>query len=174
MKNLLPIIVLLSFSTLSPAQISETDHLVMLSGEVLSVEISEITEREVTFSYPNEDINFTKSKNVISEIVYSSGRRERVADRITIKGEDDWEKVILTDIPADVEGLTKKGELFVKSTATTVFSGSAKIDAKSTKKIKKEAAKLGAHIVFLQTQNFDKGFRKTNRSTKSGIAYGYR
>lgn len=174
MKKSFLSMVFLGLSSLVFAQGARTDQLILLNGEVLAVEIIEITEREVTFAYPNEDINFTKSKNSISEIVYSSGRREKVSERIIISGDADWQKVILTDIPEDVEGLAKKGELFVKSTATTIFSGSAKIDAKSTMKIKKAAAKLGAHIVYLQTQNFDRGFRKTNRSTKSGIAYGYR
>ena len=91
-----------------------------------------------------------------------------------VNGEQDWYKVVITNNPDDIEGLTKKSELYVKSTATTIFSGAQKIDAKATKKIKQQAARLGAHIVYIHTQANDRGIRRVNRSIKSGVAYGYR
>ena len=80
---------------------------------------------------------------------------------------------MITNNPDDIEGLVKKGELHVKSTATTIFPGAQKIDAKATKKIKEKAAGMGAHIVYIHTQTNDRGIRRVNRSIKSGVAYGY-
>jgi hypothetical protein len=138
------------------------------------VYISSISDRTVTFNYPDEEVEYTRSKNSIEEIVFASGRRADGSEKVSVNGPHDWLKVIITDNPDDIEGLTKKGDLYVKSTATTVFSGAQKIDEKATKKIKQRAAQMGAHIVYVQSQTNDKGIRRVNRSIKSGVAYGYR
>ena len=149
------------------------DIILLHTGERLSVYISSISERTVTFNYPEEDVAYTRSKNSIEEIVFASGRRADGSEKVHISGAQDWYKVVVTNNPDDVEGLAKKGDLYVKSTATTVFSGAQKIDEKATKKIKQQAAQMGAHIVYIQSQTSDKGIRRVNRSIKSGIAYGY-
>jgi hypothetical protein len=140
----------------------------------LSVYISGIAERSVTFNYPEENIQYTKSKNSIDEIVFASGRRSKGSEKVEVTNVEQWENVIITNNPEDVEGLSRKENLYQKSTATTVFTGSEKVDAKATRKIKKAAAALGAHIIYIQDQSSDKGIRRVNRSIKSGVAYGYR
>lgn len=166
--------ILAIFTTTNVLSQSDPDVILLHTGERLAVYISNVSERTVTFKYPEENIQYTKSKNSIDQIVFSSGRRADGSEKVKINGQQDWYKVIITNNPDDIEGLTKKGELYVKSTATTVFSGAQKIDAKATKKIKQQAAQLGAHIVYVHTQTNDRGIRRVNRSIKSGIAYGYR
>ncbi|MDN5205114.1 hypothetical protein QQ008_27250 [Fulvivirgaceae bacterium BMA10] len=155
------------------AQENQYDVIQLLNGESLRVKVTIITERSVTFNYPGESISYTKSKNNIQDIFYASGRREKVNEKINVQDEKDWMKVIITNIPEDVEGLSKRGDLKVKSTATTVFTGAAKIDEKATNKLKKQAARLGAHIVYVQSETNDRGLRNVNRSIKSGTAYSY-
>ena len=150
------------------------DRITFHNGQEIKVRVSKITERAVTFAYPGENIEFTKSLNAIDQVRFASGRVQFGSRKIIVNGERDWEKVAITNVPEDVEGLAKKGELYEKSTATTIFSGSQKIDAKATRKIKRTAAALGAHIIYLQAQTSDKGIRRVNRSIKSGIAYGYK
>ena len=82
-----------------------------------------------------------------------SGRRSKGSERVRISNANDWQKVILTNNPEDIVGLSKKGDLYQKSTATTIFSGSQKIDAKATRKIKQHAAALGAHIIYHSGSN---------------------
>ena len=172
MKNLLIAILSIFITTNILAQ-SDPDMILLHTGERLAVHISNVSERTVTFKYPEENIQYTKSKNSIDQIVFASGRKTEGSEKVKISGEQDWYKVIITNNPDDIEGLSKKGELYVKSTATTVFSGAQKIDEKATKKIKQKAAELGAHIVYVHTQTNDRGIRRVNRSIKSGIAYGY-
>ncbi|WP_223652423.1 hypothetical protein [Hymenobacter psoromatis] len=44
-----------------------------------------------------------------------------------------------------------------KATGITSLSNQANIDARATEKLKREVAKLGAHIVLLQAQNTQRG-----------------
>ena len=172
MKYLL--ILVITLLTIKASAQADLDMILLHTGERLSVHISSISERTVTFKYPNETIEYTKSKNSVEQILFASGRQAAGSEKVTVNGPHDWFKVIITDNPDDIEGLSKKGDLYVKSTATTIFSGAQKIDEKATKKIKQRAAQMGAHIVYMQSQTSDKGIRRVNRSIKSGIAYGYR
>jgi hypothetical protein len=171
MKNLLIAISTLLLTN-SYGQTS-TDRIVLHTGEELAVNILGISERSVTYNYPEESVEYTKSKNSIDEIIFVSGRRSKGSEKIHISNTNDWQKVVLTNNPEDVIGLSKKGDLYQKSIATTIFSGSQRIDAKATRKIKQHAAALGAHIIYIQDQTTDKGIRRVNRSIKSGVAYGY-
>lgn len=173
MKPILLIILLLLPATTGWAQ-QQPDKIVYHQGEIAPVIVTGVTERTVTFNYPGEKVQITQSLNAIAQINFASGRIQNGSQKVTVNSSRDWEKVIITDVESDVVGLIKKGELYEKSTATTVFSGSQKIDAKATKKIKMAAAGLGAHVVYLQGLTNDKGLRRVNRSIKSGIAYGYK
>ena len=82
-----------------------------------------------------------------------------------------WTKVSITYNKADVEGLTAKGDVFVKATAGTIFVGAKKVNDKATRKLKIQAAQMGADIVLILSQTNDTGVRGVNRSIKSGIAY---
>ena len=171
MKYLL--IATLSLVSINTFGQTTNDRIILHTGEELTVSISGITESSITYNFPKESVQYTKSKNSIEEIVFASGRRSSGSKKINIGSVNDWQKVMITNNPEDIEGLSRKGDLYQKSTATTIFSGSQKIDAKATKKIKEQAASLGAHIIYIQDQTSDKGIRRVNRSIKSGVAYAY-
>lgn len=88
---------------------------------------------------------------------------------IAVKGEEDWEKVILTQTSSDVEGLIKKGEL-KESTVNlgVMMTPLKKTESKLKMKIQKDAAKIGAHIVLINPLVEGTSF------SLSGIAYGYK
>ena len=62
------------------------DMILLHTGERLSVYISSISDRTVTFNYPEEDVEYTKSKNSIEEIVFASGRRADGSEKVNISG----------------------------------------------------------------------------------------
>jgi hypothetical protein len=151
-----------------------TDQLILHTGEALAVYISGITEENVTFKYPDENVAYTTSINIVDEIVFASGRRSKGSRKVIVTSIDQWENVVITNNPEDIEGLIRKGDGYQESSGTTVFSKAEKMDAKTTKKIKQQAATLGAHIILLQNQSNDMGVRRVHRSIKSGAAYGYK
>ena len=81
--------------------------------------------------------------------------------------ESEWEKVIVTNNPYEVKGLKRAGEVIAE--ASKIFGKESKLRDEATKKIKKEAAKIGASFVLLQNDNF--GNSPINNITMKGVAY---
>lgn len=160
---------MLVISFLSLAQ----DRIIMRNGDTLTVKITKTTPDLVEFSYPNEELINTEYKNAIDRIIYASGRVEICSEKTQlqkINGIEDWEKVVITYSETDVKGLTRVGQITKTSGwGGTMATGLGYKDA--LKKIKKEAAKQGASIVWItdkpneQTTKYGAGVKLT------GIAY---
>ncbi|GAB3961928.1 hypothetical protein GCM10028805_61710 [Spirosoma harenae] len=154
------------------------DMIVKLSGQELSAKVTEVGENEIKFKYPNEDLTNTVSKNLVKEIRFASGRTQPISTRVEILMEEDWPKVQITTLENEVAGLAKIGEVRAKANGATVFSNAAKVDERATEKLKREAARLGAHIVLIQSKNvrgadYNYFGSTTARSVLTGVAYGY-
>ena len=78
-----------------------------------------------------------------------------------------WEEVILTTNPNDLAGYTRIDEIDAK--ASKVFGAQKKLRAKASESLKKEAAKLGAELVFIQKENFSNS--PINNYYFIGVAY---
>lgn len=155
------------------AQNNTSDVIVKHNGDRLNVKIISVNDN-ISFTYPNETSVNAISKNCVKEIDFSTGRVEHCSDKIFVSGEGDWEKVIITNNPDDIKGLVRKGEVSSTASNTWNFSGKAGVDKKATMKIKKEAAALRAHIIFIQDQEKKNGSLISGAtSSKSGVAYGY-
>lgn len=158
-KSVLILAVLCACSSLSYAQ----DKVVLRNGESLDVKIVKSTNSAIEFTYPNEDLVNEKSKKEISYIVYASGRKEKCNQTFQvpiIKSKDDWEKVVVTHLASDVEGLTRVDEI----SATSGWGGtlgSSKGYKDAIKKLKKKAAKLGAGVILV-----------TDRTNETAAALG--
>ena len=160
------------------AQNADVMHL--HNGEELNVNVKQITENAITYSYPGESMTQDISKNLVEKIVFGSGRVQEISEKIIINDEDDWKKVIITSLESDIKGLVRKGE--VKGSKTgSALSNTAKIQAKAEQEMKEEAAKLGAHVIFIKDYNVQHGggmnaatgFGRNAKAALSGIAYGY-
>lgn len=146
-KSILILAVLCVYGSLSYAQ----DKVVLRNGESLDVKIVRSTSTSIEYTYPKEELVNEKSKKEISYIVYASGRKEVCNQAFqvpAIKGKNDWEKVIITHLASDVEGLTRVDEIVVTS-GWGGSLGSSKGYKGAIKKLKKKAAKLGAGVILI-------------------------
>lgn len=170
MKKFLTLFFVIICST-AYAQTAKNDTIIKIDGNRIIAKIITVSDNEITFSYPNETIINSISKNRIKEVIYSSGRKEIFNDKelIIINGEDDWEKVILTFIASDVEGLVKKGDIDISDQRKMAFQSASKMEENLKEEAKSKAAKLGAHIIYVVAPITTDGiaFRIT------GVAYGY-
>lgn len=134
----------------SYAQTANEDTIVKIDDTKISAKIITVNEREITFSYPEETVITTLSKNLIKEIIFSSGRKESCNNVIipVINDEDDWEKVKLTYNPSEVQGLVKKGDIVVFETKKITYQPGSYMEEKVIEEAKKEAAELDAHIIY--------------------------
>ncbi|MCK9638986.1 MAG: hypothetical protein M0R39_03680 [Prolixibacteraceae bacterium] len=131
------------------AQSASNDTITKMSRESIAVKIISMSEKSVTFSWPGETMTISISKNLIEEIKYASGRKEKLSEKVLIRGEDDWEKVKLTTQASDIEGLIKKGDLNETSPNIGIYTSAKKAETKIDRKIRQKAASLGAHIILI-------------------------
>ena len=167
MKNIILISLISMFSISVFGQ--SGDRIVKIKGDTLKVAIQSVSENSIIYTYPNEKATQTISKKNVKQIIYSSGRTENVTTPIVITGEGDWEKVILTTNPNEVEGLTNLGEL--QGIGKSAMGGEKQTRPKAEKDIKIQAAKKSAFIIFVKSQNYTKSMMNTFIIT--GTAYGY-
>jgi hypothetical protein len=172
MKKVFIISILLLFIKTSFAQ-PATDIIVKHTGERLNVKIISVDEK-IVFIYPGETANQTVFKNCVREIIFSSGRVQEITEKIIIKGEDDWEKVVITSDPEEVKCLVRKGDVRSSASNSWNFKSKKGVDKKATMKIQKEAAELKACFILItdQTKKNETIFSGAS-SDKYGVAYGY-
>ncbi len=80
---------------------------------------------------------------------------------------NDWEKIIITKNPDDVKGLRRLNE--VSAEAARFYGKQSKLRDEATKKLKQEAAKIGATIILLSVDKF--AMTPVNNVVIEGIAY---
>jgi hypothetical protein len=81
--------------------------------------------------------------------------------------ENGWEKVIVTRNADDVKGMTRVDE--VSASARKFFGDPDSLRKTATIKIKQEAAKIGASVVLIQTDDF--AATPINNVNLVGVAY---
>ena len=172
MKQILSLLVL----TLAINTVYGQDKIVKLSGDTINCKVREVADDNIKYSYVDEDLINSMSKNIVKEIIFKSGRIEKFSERIVINGEEDWEKVQITTIESDVEGLVKGKEMMAKASSGWSTTNQGKMQKKAMDKLKKEAAINGYHIVFLITTTGKGGHYGISGGTKAsvtGIGYKY-
>ena len=165
-KHLFALFFCITFSLVLFAQ----DKIYLHNGKDMDVKIIKVAEFIVTYSYPNETAEQTIGKYAVAKIKYSSGREEKISDKVIVGGKDDWEKVQILEKDEQAVGLKSLGEVGGKTSGMMGFHTAASADKKSMKKILEDAAEKGAQFVLI-TKEKDNQF--TNQSKKRGVAYTY-
>ncbi len=176
-KNLLALLTLLSTSTFCLAQ---TDTL-MMNNEKIACSINEITADAVKFKYPGEEMINTVYKNTVQKIIFKSGRVQTFIEATSYKKVDkvdDYDNITTTSVESEIKGLFKLGDVSAKAKGTTTFSNQERVKARAFKKMKIQAAMMGANIVYLSNQRSEGnkygGYFQSGSSTETsltGIAY---
>ena len=169
MKNVVLLFMFVAIATITYSQ----DKIVTHRGDTIKCKISEIADKSIKYKYVGEDLLNSISKNVVNVVIFGNGRVQKVTDKIVINGEDDWEKVQITNLESDVEGLTKYGELNAKKNGGSIYSNVGKLQKKAIDKLKKEAASHGCHIILMLSSTGDKMFYAGSQASVSGVAYKY-
>lgn len=173
MKRIIIVTLLLSISWTGYSQ----DKIITHRGDTLQCKVTEVTDKGVKYKFDGEDLINNISKNLVQEIKFSTGRVQKMTDKITINGEEDWEKVQITNLESDVEGLSRKQELMAKASSGWSTTNQGKMEKKAMDKLKKEAAAIGCHMVLILTTTGKGGHYGISGGTKAsvtGVAYSYK
>lgn len=163
----------LSFGVMS----AQTDKIFKHSGETVDGKVVRVEEYTIVYKYDGEDAENTLSKYAIEKIIYGkSGRVENVTEKIVVKGEADWEKVILFEEKSYIAGLKKGEEVRGKTGLINYHTGNTG-DKKAEKKLKMAAAAAGCPFI-LQTLDKTTVGASSNalggsQAIKKGITYKY-
>lgn len=138
------------------------------------VNIIAVDDYAIKYAYPGETVVNSIGRAAVAKIIYSSGRVEQISELIDVTGNDGWKNVIITSNPNEVIGLVRAGEIKAKAGGYWSMRSTKGSDRKATERIKREAAELGGHIVFIQQhETSGRGFYKNPESIQSGVAYSY-
>ena len=146
------------------------DLIVKHDGHTLSVKVNYLTESNVVFTIPGGTDADQVGKAEVEKIIYKSGRTELISKKVEIRGIEDWQKIVLTNNPLSVVGLTKKGEIYTK--ASKNVSSMASYEPRDIEKMKKQAAGMGAHVIVLGGYDANNHPRSVG-SERVVVAYGY-
>lgn len=146
--------------------------------DVKVVNITEVTETAVKFSYPGENLTNTMNLVNVDKIVFRTGRIQSFKETVSlreVKSALDWEYVTLTQVESDVKGLYRLDDVSAKAKAMTGWTGVGKMENRASQKLKIEAAMNGANVVYItQQQSNTRTQNSTSSSVVSGLAYSNR
>jgi sRNA-binding regulator protein Hfq len=156
---------------------AQTDKIFKHNGEQVSGKVIKLEEYTIVFKYDGEDAENTISKYAVEKIIYGkSGRVEEVTEKIDIKGEDDWEKVVILEDKGYIAGLKKVDEVRGKTGLINYHTGNSG-DKKAEMKLKKAAAAIGCPFILMTSDKTTVGANSNalggSQAIKKGIAYKY-
>lgn len=164
---------LISFGMLSFFS-TKADIIYKHNGETVDCKVVAVESGSVKFIYKGETATHELGKYAINKISYDSGREEVISEKVILPPVEAEEKVIVTTNPNEVVGLRQVDEIRSNSNNDWNFRGSKGLDAKATRKLRKQAAGKNAFIIFLTADQAKSGSIFTTASnTKRGLCYTY-
>ena len=174
-------IILISMLSISISAIAQVDTLIKMNGEKLLVSITEVNESSVKFAYPNESFTNSIGVSSVAKIHFKSGRKQEFSSSLNIKSVRsclDWENVQISNIEAEVKGLSKIDNIGAKAKGFTTLSSLSKLQDRAYNKIKIQTAMLGGNVAYLINNHIEEsmyggeyGSSKLPSVTISGLAY---
>ncbi|MFD1095600.1 hypothetical protein [Salegentibacter chungangensis] len=150
-----------------------------MNNEKVICDVKEITADAVKFSYPGEDLLNTVYKNRVKEIIFDNGRVQTFSAGTSLKkvnNVDEFEKVTVTAVEGEIKGLYKLGVVSSKAKGTTTLSNQERVKERAYRKLKTEAAMMGANIIYITNQRTEgnkAGYFQSSsaEASLSGVAY---
>ncbi|MFZ4413650.1 MAG: hypothetical protein ACOYOV_11240 [Bacteroidales bacterium] len=159
---------------------SQTDT-IFSNNQKISCSVKEITPEAVKYSYVGEDLINSIYKNTVQKIVFKSGRVQTFAEATSFKNiadVSDYENVSISQVESEVRGLFKVGDVSSKAKGTTTLSNQERVKERAYRKIKMQAAIMGANVIYITNQRSDGnkqgGYYQSGSSSEtslSGVAY---
>jgi hypothetical protein len=153
------------------------DKIVKLNGETINCKITEIGISTIKYKGEGEDFIRNVVSGKVQEIIFKSGKVEKLNKRIVVLGENDWEKVQIVNVNSDVTGLIKGEEIKATVNGSRSATTESKIKNKALQKLKKIAASKGYHtVVLLNTKRLGAHSGKSRGGIKAsvtGVGYSY-
>jgi|GEM_PF-937185 len=149
---------------------NKPDTIIKLGGKKIICDVHKINPTTVSYSkiYQSEVLEMPRKD--IEKIYFRNGRKE-ILNKPVLRMIDQtqWEAVLVTENPAEVEGLYQRGALRANASSGSRSPKAAKTSA--TIRLQKKAANLGALIVLITHSEMKGGYGEIPGWELEGIAY---
>lgn len=146
------------------------DTIIKLGGKKIICTILKISVTSVSFTKPSQGQVLELPRKDIEKVIYNNGRKE-VFNKPVLQMVDktQWEAVLVTKNPSDVDGLFKVG--VVKANAASGSRSPKAAKTSATIRIQKKAANMSALIVLVTHSEMKGGYGEIPGCEIEGIAY---
>lgn len=175
MKRVLAVLVFAFISVLAYSQEEskvELDTIYKLGGRQMNVNVLKITSSSITYSKPGTDVVETISRKKVQKVVHSSGKIEVFNKPVFQMIEDfQWEAVVMTENPKEVEGLYKRGKIEAESPPSSRSRKAAKRSC--TIRMQKKAANMKGIMILVTHREATGGYGELPGYYMEGVVYGF-
>ncbi len=147
------------------------DTIIKLGGKKIPCNVCKVNPTSVSYNNPGQNKVIELPRKEIEKIYYKTGRRE-VYNKPVLQMIDktQWEAVLVTENPNEVDGLFKRG--VVKANASSGSRSPKAAKTSATIRLQKKAANMGALIVLVTNSEMKGGYGEIPGWELEGIAYG--
>ncbi|BDX38506.1 hypothetical protein CYCD_18610 [Tenuifilaceae bacterium CYCD] len=173
MKKFLLTVFISSLALLGIAQTDgmSLDTIILVSSKKIIGKVQSVGSSKITYLKPETQQIEEITRKQIHKIKYSSGRVEAF-NSMAFQELDatNFQSVIITENPADVDGLYAYGEIESKSGTSSKTAKAAEKNARI--RLQRKAAAMGALYVLITSSETRGGYKEVPTHYYKGIAYG--
>jgi hypothetical protein len=148
------------------------DSIFTLSRDTIIASVTSVSSVKIFYAYPDSaNIERAIERKTVQRIVYASGKVEQYNKPVFMNiNATDWRAIIITDNPADVDGMHLRAVIIGKSASSSTSAIAAKKSAEVT--AKKKAANAGGMYVLVKNRKEIGGYGETPKYYIEGEVYG--
>lgn len=173
MKKLIVILIFFGFTSIGYAQDDGImmDTIILVSNKKIIGKVQSVGSSKITFYKADTKKVEDVTRKQIHKILYSNGRVEAFNSMAyQALDETNFQSVIVTENPSDVDGLYAYGEIKAKSGTSSKTAKAAEKNARI--RLQRRAAALGAIYVLITKNETRGGYKEVPTHYYEGIAYG--
>lgn len=170
------LILLLIFFSLSATAYSQDegmqmDTIILVSGKKIIGKVQSVGSSKISFYKADTKKVEDVTRKQIHKILYNNGRVEAFNSMAyQAVDENNFQSVVVTENPSDVEGLYAYGEIKAKSGTSSKTAKAAEKNARI--RLQRRAAGMGALYVLITKSETRGGYKEVPTHYYEGIAYG--
>lgn len=148
------------------------DTIILISGRKVMGMVQMVSGNRITY-YPEGKSEYKDmDRKQVQSIIYRNGKVEKFnSPAVEMVAEGDWKTIVLTDNPADVEGLFDLGQINAQSSPRSRSAKSAQRSADI--RLQKTAAAMGGIMILITKRESKGGYGEIPTHFVEGNVYGF-
>lgn len=148
------------------------DSIFTLTRDTITANVTSVSASKIFYTHPDSaNREMTIERKLVQRIVYASGKVEQYNKPVFVSiSATDWRSIIITDNPADVDGMHLRAVIIGKSATSVTTAASAKKSAEVM--AQKKAANNGGMYILVKNRKELGGYGEVPKYYIEGEVYG--